>query len=481
MAGQDISKRLLPGQSQPVQVGGDFIFMKFADRPITVLINGGESSGSRVVMEAGDKYRPGNFQSFEVENTDPERPAQILLTVGRGDYNRQIVKGEISVSPGVRKSDGTFVDDNRFEISAFIQPRKNGTVSKENGDILAAAEPPATGAELEKITLTEDGTAQVTYSGGNSYYSDFFTVTFDRNLNVLGVITYDPDDFGWGSNANIQYYKGKIYKCTDTAIYRDGEQIATFAVAIAGNTYCIANDLIYAFPKTKTAARWVVVHNLAGELVKTYPQPAGAPVITGQLTYSPADKKWTATESSQVGFTILTEDFQVIERINGQPGYGITSSNGVSVAVGDVVYGWGVSEEPLVKIQRIPKTTPITAATWKAGCQNEGVRRDLGTLTTTADIETSYEGGQTRVSGELIKTFLELYHGAELKPEFEYLDHVYGITITQPATGELETKRISNYTTFAAAKIEDNFSAVFPSEIRLTIDSGIEFRNPMEY
>lgn len=125
MAGQDIQKRLQPGQSQPVQVGGDFIFLKFADRPIVVIINGGESSGSRVIMEAGDKYRPGAFQSFEIENTDKERAAQITMTVGRGDYQRQIVKGELSVVTQLRKEDGELVDDTRSwsEVS-FNYPQK---------------------------------------------------------------------------------------------------------------------------------------------------------------------------------------------------------------------------------------------------------------------------------------------------------------------------------------------------------------------
>lgn len=153
MAGQDIQKRLQPGQSQPVHVGGDFIFLKFADRPIVVIINGGESSGSRVIMEAGDKYRPGAFQSFEIENTDPDRPAQIVMTVGRGDYNRQIIQGEVVVDPRVKTADGSFVTDQREEhqltVSLDYQYEPASTLAQV-GQLLETNQPTGDGFGLAK-------------------------------------------------------------------------------------------------------------------------------------------------------------------------------------------------------------------------------------------------------------------------------------------------------------------------------------------
>lgn len=122
MAGGDIKQRLAPGQEMPISVSGDYIFLKFADRDISVVITDGEGAQKPVVMAVGDKYRPGPFKQFLVRNTDDKRPAQIIMTVGQGDYNRQILAGEISVTPGVTRSDGTRAADSRKILEFEVWP-----------------------------------------------------------------------------------------------------------------------------------------------------------------------------------------------------------------------------------------------------------------------------------------------------------------------------------------------------------------------
>src|SRR5690554_437705 len=180
MAGQDITKRLQPGQSQPVQVGGDFIFLKFADRPIVVIINGGESSGSRVIMEAGDKYRPGAFQSFEIENTDNDNPAQLVMTVGRGDYNRQIVQGEIKSVISLRKADGTLVDDSRawIEKAVVFRPDTMG-VGITRGDLSLTV--PFSSTRTGEWNQGK-GDSAITYNN----YNDFWLLTKSGSVQKMG-------------------------------------------------------------------------------------------------------------------------------------------------------------------------------------------------------------------------------------------------------------------------------------------------------
>lgn len=136
MAGQDIRKRLAPGGAQPINVSGDYIYMKFADRPVNVIINGGRSGQTRVTMEAGDKYRPGPFGQFEIENPDTERPAQIIITVGEGDYNRQYVKGEIQAEPILRNADGTTKPDTRFTLEMDLYPSRLSVISYQQFDLI---------------------------------------------------------------------------------------------------------------------------------------------------------------------------------------------------------------------------------------------------------------------------------------------------------------------------------------------------------
>ena len=92
------------GQTEmPVRAGGDFIFVKEAARNVRVIVD-----GQAINMGRGDKRRierseerklSGNlaFDSFEVSNLGDD-DLRLVFVVGEGDYNSQIVTGELSVS-----------------------------------------------------------------------------------------------------------------------------------------------------------------------------------------------------------------------------------------------------------------------------------------------------------------------------------------------------------------------------------------------
>ena len=123
----DHSITVAPGSEFPVQAAGDFVFCKFADRDIRVIIQ-----NSPRTMRAGSKWRPaGGFEAGDVivQNPDTVNPVAVVLTIGVGDFDDQIIHGEVTVNPGIRGRDGVFIDDTRSTVrlsAAFgnIKPRE---------------------------------------------------------------------------------------------------------------------------------------------------------------------------------------------------------------------------------------------------------------------------------------------------------------------------------------------------------------------
>lgn len=112
----DHLRTLAPGELIQIRTAGDYIYCKFSDRPVRVMVD-----SEPVEMMTGDHWRPaGGFENFEVENRDPENPVAVVFTVGRGDYSRQIIQGEVTISPGIRGADGAFVDDTRSTLALRV-------------------------------------------------------------------------------------------------------------------------------------------------------------------------------------------------------------------------------------------------------------------------------------------------------------------------------------------------------------------------
>ena len=108
------------------------------------------------------------------------------------------------------------------------------------------------------------------------------------------------------------------------------------------------------------------------------------------------------------------------------------------------------------------------------------VRRDVADRYTTANLSIRYENGKTIISGEVIKAFLEFYHGRIMPEGFNYLDHVYGVNIPDSGGLSLPTKIQTNGTTFAAMGIKDDFTAVLPNPIQMRVDNALTFKNELE-
>lgn len=106
----DIVKVLAGGTGANVPTKGEFVFIKNASGKVRVIIH-----NEPVEMEAGDLRRVENpFDSFEIINLSSVEQ-RIEIVAGFGEYNRLVVRGDISSFSSLLDSSGVPVIDNRVE------------------------------------------------------------------------------------------------------------------------------------------------------------------------------------------------------------------------------------------------------------------------------------------------------------------------------------------------------------------------------
>lgn len=477
MAGQDIKKRLNPGQPQQVNVGGDYIFLKFADRPVDIVITGGRSGGTRVTMEAGDKYRPGRFDSFEVQNTDPDRPAQIILTVGEGDYNRQIVQGQVSTLPTVIRADGTQSPDTRYPI-CFTAAVTDDTVK----EVMAG--------ELF-----------------NEYSADPFS---DQSAFIRNGVVYFPKVNPAGLIIDrVQVSPFKVLgRITVDSEWTDGGVVNPYF------KYSEKNDLVYGFTVNGGISYSAVTFDqfLSGRI--------GA-VQNIQSDYQGfAVTKWGVSDNGYIEFyvdnleddnlkTVLRFDAQGDLKDEIETPYATFNAlylgDGRAIAKvrenGDVKTGW-IDPETLAFIEEsdVPENFPTNEAGYDRINRQVIYYRNNNQTIYVGSIEDYRIGGYLTVitggdqfvktdqipifegttiqnlagykytaKGQIIRTLLTAYF---LKTEGkligeEYLDHVFGLEISNGR------KVISGSYSFFNQAIADNFEITLPVDLKLTVDNNL--------
>lgn len=111
----DVRKTIPANGSLNVPTRGEFVFIKKASAIVRVVI-----AGESVEMEAGDVRRVQSpFDGIEIHNaTGVDQPVE--LVIGFGDYNRLVVRGEISSYDSLIGLDGVARSDTRHEITRSI-------------------------------------------------------------------------------------------------------------------------------------------------------------------------------------------------------------------------------------------------------------------------------------------------------------------------------------------------------------------------
>ena len=470
MAGQDY-KRLIPaGGAFPLDTSGDYIFLKFADRPIDVIVNGGRGGQTRITMEAGDKYRPGPFEALEFQNPDTSAPAQVVVTVGEGDFNRQIVRGEIQVEPGLRKADGTFAPDTRRTLAIDLVPSNIVTTSYAQGD------------EIDQWTLT--------YPADTSLNRARFL--FPLLNGNLGFLFNDSS----GDDVEIQEYDAKTkdliytqkYSMSSFGSFMDAVEIPGYGVCALDNgrnlkrvsdnsiiltgesgfnSKSVAYDPFKKLICLAANSDHIARYNLDLELVDK--------VYQSDISVSDIFRvDWTTGE-------YLHGDFGTVKVRDPDTGSHKETINIASVYFdhgfivnGNRLYADNTSLGGSVRWERAfrPFTTKPEFRAIRPGCGLVDALVKPGALPqVTADITVASYPNGVSLDGELIKAAIEYLYRREA-PE-DYLDHVYQFDVTRTANGLPFNTVTTGNRTFARAGIADEFDALLPGRIVLTIDNEL--------
>jgi hypothetical protein len=89
----DLSRVLQPGQSQSIAMTGTTIYIKTADVPFRIVLDGSEMYG----VQQGDKIRVGRgFSEFRIEDTGGAG-VNMTLVITDGDYSQSVIASAVRV------------------------------------------------------------------------------------------------------------------------------------------------------------------------------------------------------------------------------------------------------------------------------------------------------------------------------------------------------------------------------------------------
>ncbi|WP_430414461.1 hypothetical protein [Marinobacter adhaerens] len=480
MAGGDVRLRLQPGEEMPVTTPGDYIYLKQADRDIRVTITDGQGVQKPVVMTAGDKYRPGPFYALNIANTSKTQPAKVVMVIGEGDFNRQIVQGEIIVDPRVKTADGSFVSDQREEhrLTVTLDYRyEPASTLAQVGQLLETNQPTGDGYGLAKEGdfYRFDG-----HSGGNLV---LHTMAGDGSIESRA-IAFDP-------NVSCAKYFGNgkwIVSSTASQVFVFDESVnevdGTHRVPeyeLTSSPYDFQqfdvdqNGTIYGYGYTSSGGAFFDVTN--GQTLFTTADTGNNDSVGVMAVVSPeriivvnnitnfwdmrkqADGSWAPLGGGPIDIEV---DAGVDFLPSGLRGGYYDAANRRVVMIGQ--------DGGQIRIQTLG-IDGFEAGELHTGAATEGAvclpglinRANRSNQSSLATLSVEYRNGKAYATGEVIKFILDVFG---IDTSGEYLDSITGFTAK---TKQREISLQLGGRTFAADEIPDDFTDVeFPQTVTIT-------------
>ena len=460
-----------PGAEFPVMAGGDFVFCNFAAHDIRVIIQ-----DSPRVMRAGSKWRPaGGFVAGDliVKNPDPVNPVAVVLTIGTGDFDDQIIRGEVTVNPGIRGRDGVFIDDTRSTVrlsAAFgnITPREY----VEGGEIFGAD----TSAQSCVPTALDDGRVLTCDTDGENWRVFRWPSTEWEPLPRLGHgtgaqvgaelwVPEGQDLPGVGKRIVIRVYDAATLKHREdrtTEVQWGGTsgnpRVFGFA-ELPGNRYAVALTNGGATP----SGRGIGVFQPDGSLVRNLDGAGRALIVRNGVLHLIDDYLRPAN--------IALFDAETLAPLS--------ESNNQLPETNDFVYGACMTVRDtlllngggLAQVREMAVTNvTISASGTVSACAGSG-RFKAGQVDTIAQLYTQrLENGRVLASGQLLRAVLEIYAGRYMPDD--YLDYIYAVKADN-LNGISPRVIDAGGQSFAAAGIADDAAGTFPQTIEITLREGL--------
>lgn len=470
---------------------GDFVFVKYTDAPVKLVIDNTEP----VTITTGDKRRPARrFNSFLLENPH-DRPIAVVLYVGEGDFDSQIIQGEVSVVPGVRGVDGQWRDDTRYSVSAFIEPLgDSATAYLPENPIYQSSAVPVVG---DYITPGENLIAHAYRVSTSECRLQFFdsrcrlvrersdlNLTWNSGISGMGNVSGGPADIAWhpragwlvllsGNHTNPFQNAGIASVGPGAKIVRvDRGRPATSASAC--DTMCVgAGGLVYVVLRNATV---VVYDPVSWDQVNEFKLPAPLAGGQGRLRWD-ADQEvfWFCKSGNELHK--LSSTFQHIDMVDHPASTNMFNPQGFAVNGGYVWArtGSATGSHPLgvYPIYTVQRTVELSISQGSRACRDFSnmVWRAEDAPLIDADVTLARVGNSVLVTGEVIKAAIMAVTGRSVGDD--YLDHVYAFEYSSGKAGLRSYIKQTGGRSFSAAGIADAFSVEFPAEVKLTIDDGL--------
>lgn len=488
MSIQNYDYLIEPGATVFESLGqADYIFVRFADREFDILLD-----NQTVTMERGGEYQHdgGFFHRMEITNPDKENPVLIRLAIGTSRYRSRIIQGEVTITPGLRQADGTFIADTRHDIELEMTvtddevknwSRNENVVTKATADV---------GFDNNKSVHIAD----------DQYLYHFVPGSFDpaNNMVVSDLFTMEPlsylaHDFYSSDGINTLYQgtikDGRFYCAVkgngygnwngpDSGSTYEGPGIVSWPIGPGGlgaityhvDGYTSLSLRITTVIWNRERGKWLVqigtqmkeVSTLTKEAIDAAPEVmTDANFINGDshLLYAP-DYKQLVTRSR-------IYDSETLEFLGNRPVSGNNSDEYYGYSETTGLYYLYESGEVLSYSYESGNTW-AGAAHVSAQCQGaRGVRKKGTVLTLPISYDTGTYGPV--MNGPVIEAALTAYLGGP--PPEDYLDHIYKLVINDGFSKPRVVMTGSE--SFRRAKVADNFSVKTPVNLTLTIDNNL--------
>jgi hypothetical protein len=489
-------------QSIPVRAAGDFIFCQAAARPVTVRLN-----EQALTMRAGDKRRierrpndPKNpaFDIFELDNSASALPLAVTLIVGVGDFNSQIVSGELIVAPGIQTADGAYRTDTRHDLKLNIAVKKFAETADVSGDlkISGSGSPSGTKGPFTRVGDAYSGKILAIRSSSATNIEVFSSIGVYE-----GAIT--PTLFGGGSMPSLSPAamkwdgRNKVYLTdqsklrvidTETNFYREWAQVGHgLGPGTFTDSFIKDGELWQAFTATTPAPDETYI------LRCTLPQGVGDTFDLIEIIAVPWNGiAGVSSKASVVGMCFIERTQRLLLGIAGGANYMIDmyrNAEGTFTIGGRCETEFTSSARPTGgRCEYIEKENLIFL-----GTNTNPEARKLENLTYYGEGFASSEsygamiepeswnklfravdrveyGSRVGMAGAVIAAIYELATG-ESAPA-DYLDYVYGINYFDAQVNRWRTLT-SGGESFMAANVADNFVIMVPGAIVLTVRNGL--------
>jgi hypothetical protein len=459
--------RLIPaGQTVEIPVVGDFIYCKFSDGEIRVVINGKSTN-----MESGDERRSGDGTVFRGVNliNDTGVDKYVVFVIGFGKFDRKIVQGNISIEPVLRSADGTLKADTRYDVIIDLTPVTQYGGTFASGFRFAQSNP---GNDWESVECACWGPGDTIVQLHLKQGPDYALSISDQDLNLIsiGAVPWpgnsNAGSLGWtqaGGFFGSVPGENKLYGLTGgspvLASFDDDVQSVAVDFDRASNVYVLCqNNVVYECNSSveKTGKSYAVPSNLRF------------------IVYDRKRKQFFGANPVQM--YLFDKDFNVISTIN----YSETTINAVTlvdrqpVILGDLIWlpaPYRVDPITCDKYAFFDFTLLPDVKAIRPGCGLLNAKKKSTIKIQPQGVTFEPLGNKLAGTGTVIRALLEYYFQTSV--EDDYLDHVYGLDLSMNANGTRFKPITSGNRTFLAESIADDFTFLIPNRAVIKIDSGL--------